>query len=135
VTVRASSVNWSLRLHPAYVVSGRLGTAIEKWSSAATDRAPWIEVEFDRPRRVERVDLMLAGMVEKQELTMREFSFDCFAGARVVASLVVRNNENANPHFALACDAATRVRVTFVAEPTEPRDVARLYGLQIWGSS
>jgi hypothetical protein len=134
VTVRADSSWWAQRHHPAYVLSGRLGTKIEKWVSAPGDRAPWIEVEFDRPRQVEEVGLTLAGALESPDLTMRDYVAECFSADRLIASRTVRDNQDARPRIALPCNGATRVRMTFPIEASGPRDAARVYGLEIQGS-
>jgi hypothetical protein len=135
VTIRAHSTLWASRHHPAYVLGGRVGTPVEKWVSGLDDPAPWIEVEFDRPRRVDSVDLVFAGVRESPDLTMRDYSVECFALGRRVASTEVRGNEAARAHVALACDGGTRVRITFPLERGGPRDLARVYGLEVWGSA
>jgi len=135
VTVRASSALWSKRHHPGYVVSGHLGTTLEKWASSPDDPAPWIEVEFDRPRHTRSVELTLAGALESADLTMRDYALACFDGDRQVNVADVRGNRSDRPQVDLACAHATRVRVTFPREASGPRDVARVYGLAVWGSS
>ena len=133
-TVRASSVEWALRHHPGYLVDGhRRPTLVEKWVSARSDREPWIEVALDRAADLDEVALELAGARESAGYTMRSFRIDCLRGAALVASLPVTNNDDARPRRAVACPQVDRVRVTFQTEPGTPRDIARVYELEVWG--
>ena len=132
-TLRVSSAEWALRHHPGYLLDGQLRpTLVEKWVSARGDLAPWAEVAFDGPRDLDEVRLELAGAHEPGKYTMRAYRIDCFRGRALVASLPVERNAEARPRHPIACPQADRVRVTFAAEPSSPRDLARVFELEVY---
>jgi hypothetical protein len=136
VTVRASSVSAGQRSHPAYVVGEHIGTSIEQWASAPSDPRPWIEVEFDRPRLVDGVDLIVAEGPDPGAPPMRDAAIECFASDnRAVGNAILVHIEAARAHIGVACEQTVRVRVTFLPRRQGARPVARLQGLLIWGSS
>ena len=136
-TVRVSSADSIHRHHPGYLVDGHAGAReTEKWASTFGDEGPWIEIVLDGPHDVDEVALELASAHrEHPDLTMRRYRIACFrAGAPdPLATAEVPDNRAAKPRHQLACPQADRVRVTFGLEPRTPRDVARVYEVEVWG--
>lgn len=126
--VRVSSVLWAARHHPGYLVDGWADPApLAKWVSAPGDARPWAEVRLDRARDVDEVALELAAAREPLPPD-RAYRIECFAGDRLSFSLEIQDNASGRPRHPVRCPAADRVRVTF-----SPRDVARVYELEVWG--
>lgn len=138
-TVRASSFfsDWSAHHHPLYVLDGRREPdALEKWASAPGDQAPWIEVHWREPRRLERLVVRHAGAVENGAATIRRYTVRCLTdavgtAAGAAAALAVDGNENAVAVHPLDCAGARGVRLEL--RPNSAGDVVRVYELEAWG--
>jgi hypothetical protein len=123
-TVRASSVSWAGRHHPAYVVDGVPGGG-ERWIASDKDTAPWIEIAFDKPRAVDEVVLVQGGV------PLRRFDVACFTGANRVDGVSLTGNTEGRSRHPLKCHGADRVRVTFFVKKGE---AAQVHELEVWGT-
>ena len=131
--VRASSVFWPALHHPGFAVDGRkTPSGAEKWASAPEDFSPWIEVRWDKPRHVSRVELIFSGRYEGAG-TMRDYTLSCLGAARHAEPLVVRDNGNDIASHELVCDDAEGVRAEFRAGEGTANDIVRLYELEVMG--
>jgi len=134
-TVRASSYDHWLdhQHHPAFAVDGFEHPSLaEKWASSPADRAPWLEVSWGRPARVDSVRLWHAGWKEDPRQTAERYSLTCLGGASDGRSLSVEHNVEPVASHALACEGATGLRLAI--EPNGPRKVVRLYEIEVWGT-
>ena len=117
--------------HRAYrglVTHAFRASQLEKWVSAPGDAHPFVEVQLREPHQLDELSLELAGAHEEPALTEASYLIECFAGEQPVWRLPVAGNLAPRPRHALPCPASDRVRVTFA-----PRDLARVYELELWG--
>jgi hypothetical protein len=134
--VRASSFNRNPigYHHPWFLVDGRdHPQLLEKWGTAANDRAPWVEVRWREPRTLDRVVIRHAGDVEGDHVTVRAYTLTCLRapdGAPGPALQVHDNRAKVATH-PLACPDAIGVR--FATRLPASMDILRLYELEAWG--
>ncbi|MBN1945712.1 MAG: hypothetical protein JW797_08540 [Bradymonadales bacterium] len=125
--------------HPLYAIDERANpTLLEKWATVQADREPWIEVRLARRADVHRVVLALAGAREDGVLTMIDYDIQCLREEQgevwLVRDLAIHGNRESSPSHPLECSATDRVRIGFwVAPEGQPRDVVRLYEIQVLG--
>jgi hypothetical protein len=106
-TIAASTANLSTFNHPSFVVDGlKSPSKTARWVSQRWDRAPWIEIRFRGAHDVERVALSFG-----RAPGMRDYDVRCLGGP--FPPLAIRGNRDAEPSHALACRAATGIRVDF----------------------
>ena len=133
-TVRASSYHrdpYSTH-HPGYLVDGRADpTLVEKWASENDDTHPWVELLWSGERQVRRVVIRHAGSVEASDLTVHEYSLTCLQAEGAPPPLAVTDNQAPLATHMLACSGARGVRVSFV--PNRPRDMVRIFEIEVWG--
>lgn len=135
-TLSASSYDHWLdhQHHPAFAVDGfEHPSPIEKWASSPGDRAPWLEIAWERPALVDTVRLRHAGWKEAPQLTAERYSLTCIGGATDGRSFSVEHNVEPVVSHTVACDGATGLRLSIW--PNGPRKVVRLYEIEVWGIS
>ena len=133
-TLRVSSADFMRGHHPGYLLDGwDRPSLLEKWASDPSDRAPWAEVQLDRPREIVEVAMELAGAHESAEVPQRRYRIECWSGDRQILALPVEGNLDPRPRHAVACPASDRVRVSFALDSLPPDAVARVYELEVRG--
>lgn len=133
-TVRSSSFHRDpySHHHPAFLVDGRARpTMLEKWSSAAHDERPWVELLWRDERQLERVKVQHAGARENNALTVRDYRLSCLCPAPPCAQLNVHGNASALANHTLRCARATGLRIDWLLHG--PDDRARIYEIEAWG--
>src|SRR5262245_10353827 len=76
-TVSASSYDHWLdhQHHPAFAVDGFERPSLnEKWASSPTDSAPWLEIAWGQPARVDTIVLRHAGWKEEARQSAERYS-------------------------------------------------------------
>lgn len=119
--------------HPIFLVDGRsVPDAVEKWTSAARDRAPWIEITWREPRKLSRVVIYHAGWRENPRWTAHRYRLSCLSAQGAPgAVLEVTDNQEAVASHALACAGAHGLRIDWT--PNAPDDQVRVYEIEAWG--
>ena len=118
--------------HPLFAIDGRSSAdLVEKWTSGVDDPAPWIEVSFPAPVSFTAVRLAHAGSVEDADYTMRSYRLSCSASDELRGALGVLQNEQPRPTHPLVCREVDRLRIDFDLEPGTPRDLVRLYEIEV----
>lgn len=134
-TLRASSYYRAVltQHHPVFLVDGRkLPSLVEKWASSAADRTPWIELRWRERRLLTRVQIWHAGLLESEELTIRNYRLRCLSDAPAPAALAVRDNRRSVALHELRCPRALGLRIDW--EPNEGSDgLVRVYEVEAWG--
>jgi hypothetical protein len=132
-SVRASSVFRAPENlhHPAFLIDEVAAPSlIEKWTTLASDRAPWVEIRWPEPRQLVRVVLRHAGWREGAQDTAHRYRLSCLTDGAPV-EVVVKDNDEAVATHALPCAAARGVRLDI--EPNGPGQLVRLYEIEAWG--
>jgi hypothetical protein len=133
-TLRASSYHREVPSphHSIFLVDARAEPALlEKWTSDARDRAPWIEIGWREPRRLSRVVIYHAGWREHESLTVRRYRLSCLVEGDVrAASLDVTDNVAAIATHPLACERARGLRIDWT--PNDASDQVRIYEVEAW---
>jgi hypothetical protein len=131
-TLRASSYFRQLRAHhhPMFLVDEQSSpSGIEKWASAPYDQAPWLEIEWREPRKLQRVVVSHAGLREDPRLNARSYRLRCLRDAPAPV-LEVRDNTDSIATHAFACEGARGVRLEW---PLKAGEQARAYEIEAWG--
>lgn len=130
--ITASSGSWAVLHHPAYLVDGNNApTSVEKWVSDTKDKAPWVQLAWDRPRTVSAVSLVHAGAYESAEYTMHNYVIRCLPEGQ--PELHVHDNRQSRVTHALACPSASAVRLEFSVIGSAGPDLVRLYEMGVQG--
>lgn len=143
--VRVSSWDWQQNTHPYFAIDGaEVPSKREKWQSAGDDSAPWLEVIFAGPVRVEEVALSLAGVAEDHRRSMARYVLRCLPAGRASVSTaksaavvqLVENNQERRPRHPLLCERASGVRIDFeLNSPGRSLDRARVYEVEVYGTA
>lgn len=133
--VRASSYDPFAQHHPVFAIDGRrVGPLLEKWASAGSDRAPWIEVLLPAPSRVDQVVVVHAGHVEDAVYTTDRYTVRCLLEGGEAGRVDVHANTASIARHPLGCERADSVRLDFiVGDRSGPRGVARIYEIEVIG--
>jgi hypothetical protein len=128
--------------HPVFMVDEHSDpTRQEKWCSKASDRKPWVEVQWKTPKKVSRVTLHHARSVESDVPTQEKYRIRCINQDPVTLRPIVtkkskekvrvaHNTANIAEHQ-LECSAAIGIRLDFTRNKGEPH--VRLYEVEVWG--
>jgi hypothetical protein len=134
-TIRASSYykDVDAQHHPAFLVDGHPAPTLrEKWTSAPSDRHPWIEVRWRQPRTLSYVVIKHAGWREDNQLTLRRYVLTCLhQGSQTPLRVEVRNNDRAIAQHTFFCRQARGIHVDWT--PNAPDDLARVFEVEAWG--
>ncbi len=117
--------------HPSFVVDGRdRPSLIEKWASRQDDAAPFIEIIWREPRRLERVVIRHGGSAEDPGTTLDRYRLACL-GSDGAASLplTIENRDHVASH-ALPCEGAHGIRLE--ARPGNG-GMVRIYEIEAYG--
>lgn len=130
--ITASSGSWAPLHHPAYLVDGNdAPTPVEKWVSDTEDKAPWVQLGWDRPRTVSAVSLVHAGAYESAQFTMHNYVIRCLPEGQ--PELHVHDNQQARVTHALTCPNALAIRLEFSVIGSAGPDLVRLYEVGVQG--
>jgi hypothetical protein len=133
--VRVSSYDvWSdSQHHPGFLVDDLKGETIEqKWATLRNDAVPWVELRWNQPAKLERIQIRHAGANEDNRYTARKYTMTCLLANGKGSTLEVTNNERPESSHELPCEGATGVRLAFW--PNAKDDVVRVFEIQAWGS-
>lgn len=129
--VLASSYDPAAHHHPAFLVDRRARpTQLEKWASAPGDRRPWVEIHWIGPHDLSEVVVVHGAAFEGAVAPIRRYLITCLREGSPAAALAVEGNTQAVARHALACSAATGVRLDLLPPGA---DVVRLYEVEAWG--
>jgi len=131
VKVTASSTDTGGGHDAAYLIDGRVGPEQEKWVSADGDRAPVVELEWDRPVKMTRVILHHAGLREEHGYDTREFTLHArVKGAWVELAHVHNNVLHLTTHTfpEVLTDA---LRLSIISPAVNGNNRARLFELEV----
>ncbi len=131
--VRVSSADYVLGHHPLFLIDGRVGAKREKWVSLAEDRRPWAELSWGTPRRLSRIVLHHAGVLESASLNTRDFSIRARAAGGWSTVATVRGNRQAVTQHDFAPIAVTAVRLDVERGTDEGDARARIYEIEAFG--
>lgn len=129
--LRASSSALAQHHHPVFLVDGLASPSpLEKWASDSNDPRPWLELRWGSPRTVEEVALVLAGDYEGARNNEPSYTLRCLEAA---GELTVTGNTAPRPRHPLACSGATGLRIEFPPVQKAPRDIVRVYEVEVLG--
>lgn len=135
-TVSASSYDFWLdsQHHPGFLVDDlKRETADQKWATLSSDVRPWVELRWQQPATLERIQIRHAGAIEEKGYTARKYTITCLTSNAKGSTLEILGNELPVASHDLKCDEAIGVRLTFW--PNGKGDVVRVFEVQAWGTS
>jgi hypothetical protein len=134
VAVRVSSSDVEHAHHPIFVIDGRIGSPIEKWSSFVGDKRPWVELRWRTAIAARAVVLHHAGVKEAPALNLADFNVRVRQGGAWQAIAEVRgNNQSVTTHAVPGGGPVDRVRIEILRANATNERRAFLYEIEVQG--
>ncbi len=134
VSVRVSSSDVEHAHHPIFLIDGRIGSPIEKWSSFIGDKKPWVELRFASPVAARAVVLHHAGAKEGPALNIADFDVRVRQGGAWQKVADVRGNaQSVTTHAIPAGALIDRVRIDILRPNAAGERRAFLYEIEVHG--